>query len=393
MSTLVATTITTANGTTNMTVSSGNSSGGGLVVFANGNGLVLQGNSSSNVMTMNTSSVSVGNTISNLVINSTAIAITGNSTSNCLISNGNILINNTAINPNQGMKNRIINGAMTIWQRGTSGFGPGGYGADRWYLDGVSATSQRSTDVPSGFLYSNEWGYPGTASCSLRQRIESIHCVDLVGQSITVSFWAKSTAGTTALTYDLHYANSTDNFSAITSINSDIVSASPSGSWTYYSFTVKNLPSGAANGIQLSINRATGGSATTRITGIQLEKGTTASAFEFRNYTIELALCHRYYYIMNASQQFTNFSIGRSYSATQGTACVTLPVPMRTLPTGAAPAATNFTYGLSSITPVTNYTANYHIMEIAVVGAFTSGGAFAVEANNTNAYISWSAEL
>ena len=196
-----------------------------------------------------------------------------------------------------GFKNRIINGAMGIWQRGTSGFGPGVYGADRWYLDGVSATSQRSTDVPStSFQYSNEWGYPGSASCSIRQRIESLNSFDLAGQTITVSLWAKSTSGTTALSYSLDYPTATDNFSSLTNISSfvQIGASSLSTSWTYYTFTV-SIPAGATTGLQLSFNRNTGGSATTRITGVQLEKGSSATSFDYRSFTTELTLCQRYF--------------------------------------------------------------------------------------------------
>jgi hypothetical protein len=230
-----------------------------------------------------------------------------------------------------GFKNRIINGAMGIWQRGTTGFGPGGYGADRWYLDGVSATSQRSTDVPStAFPYSNEWGYPGTASCSIRQRIESVNSADLAGQTITVSLWAKSISGTTSLSYSLDYPTATDNFSSLTNISSfvQIGAASLSTSWTYYTFTV-SIPAGATTGLQLSFNRNTGGPATTRITGVQLEKGSTATSFDYRPYGTELALCQRYYEAVTST-------MGYWYSVrNDGASRLVLPwlVQKRTAPT------------------------------------------------------------
>lgn len=210
------------------------------------------------------------------------------------------------------LRNRIINGTMDFWQRGTSGFGPGGYGADRWYLDGASATSSRNTDVPnSTFLYSNEWGYPGTASCSLRQRIEAANCRDLAGQTVTVSFWAKSISGTTALSYSLSYPTTTDNFSGVSEGNIAsfvTIAATPSTSWTYYTFSVA-VPAASTTGLQLSFNRNSGGSATTRITGVQLEVGTVATPFERRQYGQELSLCQRYYEVLG----------DHYYGATNGT--------------------------------------------------------------------------
>jgi len=238
-----------------------------------------------------------------------------------------------------GFKNRIINGAMNFWQRGTSGFGPGGYGSDRWYLDGVSATSSQSSDVPStAFTYSNSWGYPGTASCSIRQRIESWNSKDLAGQNITVSFWAKSTAGTTSLSYSLDYPTATDNFSSLTNIASFVtITATPSTSWTYYTFTAA-IPSAAITGLQLSFNRNTGGSATTLITGVQLEKGSTATSFDYRPYGTELALCQRYYQgnLTNGGTGISGNAIfrGNNNSAT-GTFFYWMPFPvlMRSAPT------------------------------------------------------------
>jgi hypothetical protein len=48
MSTLSATTINTANGTTDLTITTGNTTTGGLVIYANGYGMMLKANSSSN---------------------------------------------------------------------------------------------------------------------------------------------------------------------------------------------------------------------------------------------------------------------------------------------------------------------------------------------------------
>lgn len=270
-------------------------------------------------------------------VKATYITEPGSATNNITLdTNGNMTSAGTvAMSTPFTMRNKIINGAMDIWQRGTSGFGPGGYGADRWYLDGASATSQRSTDVPnSSFLYSNEWGYPGSASCSIRQRIEAVNCRDLAGQTITVSLWAKSTSGTTSLSYSLSYPATTDNFTGVAEGNIasfvQIGAASLSTSWTYYSFSVA-IPAAATTGLQLSFNRNTGGPATTRITGVQLERGTIATPFEYRNYQQELAMCRRYYKPKTGSYS-TQF-LGAGTSGYNQGYTISLNTTMRVVPT------------------------------------------------------------
>jgi hypothetical protein len=75
MSTLSVATIQSANSTTDLTVRSANTSGPAIVMYANGAGFVFQGNSSANVMSVNTTSISFN---SNTTINATSIATTTN---------------------------------------------------------------------------------------------------------------------------------------------------------------------------------------------------------------------------------------------------------------------------------------------------------------------------
>lgn len=54
-----------------------------------------------------------------------------------------------------GVRNLLINGAMQVWQRGTSFSVTGtNYAADRWQTQGQIWTGTRSTDVPDDFQYS-----------------------------------------------------------------------------------------------------------------------------------------------------------------------------------------------------------------------------------------------
>jgi hypothetical protein len=63
-------------------------------------------------------------------------------------------------------------------------------------------------------------------------------------------------------------------------------------------------------------------------TGVQLERGTVATPFEFRNYAQELALCQRYYWRLNGPAPIG--TVGGN-STTAGYCPITFPVPMRTI--------------------------------------------------------------
>jgi hypothetical protein len=200
-----------------------------------------------------------------------------------------------AASPNV-LKNRIINGAMQVWQRGTSITTSGAYTADRWTeVSGNSNQHIQSTDAPTNFGYSMQIiGVGG----NINQRIESLNCQDLSGQTITISFWVKNTSGTDSLIVGLYYCNSADNFGSLTQIGSNVtISSNPSSSWTQYTTTFTNLPSGSKNGLSLYLARTGTGAVSTTwyLTGVQLEIGSTATPFERRLYGQELANCQRYF--------------------------------------------------------------------------------------------------
>ena len=235
-------------------------------------------------------------------------------------------------------KNAVINGAFNVWQRATTlttssnqvyGF------ADRFFTN-ISGTGtwSRSTDVPTGFTYSVSVAATTAAYVGITQRIESTQATPLVGQTVTLSFYAKRTVGTSPLTVQLSYANATDNFSSITLIGNTQVSTSPSSSWTRYSVTYTSISASAANGLQLLIMAdAVSATNTTLYTGVQLEIGASATSFQTASGTIggELALCQRYYYL-HANLLNDPIAYGGNYSATVANCYVKFPVAMRTAP-------------------------------------------------------------
>ena len=306
-----------------------------------------------------------------------------------------------------GFKNRIINGAMGIWQRGTSGFSTanGTYTADRWKNDQTITVAQ-SSDVPTNTAqYSLDVTQTTPSYGTFVQNIESANCYDLVGQSVTVSFWAKNVSGALGLNVILRYATAKDNFATTTNISAVTVASNPSSSWTYYTTTFTNLPSSVANGLQLGIYRDSG-TGQTRYTNIQLEKGSTATSFDYRPYGTELALCQRYYYRVTAQAagDYTIATATTAISTTQTFTMTNFPVSMRTKPTALEQSGTasdyvvvrcgSATFTSCSAVPSFSQAGLTSAMSIfTVASGLTNGAAGLVYGNTTSAYLGWSAEL
>ena len=251
-----------------------------------------------------------------------------------------VMTNVTGINYD-GYKNRIINGAMVIDQRNAgasaTNAGTGTYYLDRWLGSG-SVTSKFSVQQNAGAVtpptgFSNYLGvtslsaYTVGASESflIRQAIEGFNTADLVfgtasASSVTLSFWVRSSltgtfggalynsGGTRSypFTYTISVANTWEQ-------KSITVAGDTSGTWVgatngiglYVSFnlgagsTVSNTAGAWATGFYPSATGATSvvgtNGATFYITGVQLEKGSTATSFDYRPYGTELQLCQRYY--------------------------------------------------------------------------------------------------
>jgi hypothetical protein len=225
-------------------------------------------------------------------------------------------------------KNRIINGGMGIWQRGTSFTGINNvptYAVDRWagFVSAVVAGEQivQSASVPSGtgFLYSAAFGRTAsntnTNSIWFNQLIESNNMRDLAGQTVTLSFWAKTGAnysggamtvrvasGTSAdqsiATYSAGPATGYTGYAAVINTTQSLTTT-----WTQYSFT----GTVGSTALELAVSFAytptgtAGADDNIYITGVQLEKGSTATSFDYRPYGTEFDLCRRYCEVYSGS--------------------------------------------------------------------------------------------
>lgn len=273
------------------------------------------------------------------------------------------------------MRNRIINGAASIWQRGTTFSSINNiitYGSDRFFAFTASTTAQaqiiRSTSVPSGFLYSQQFGRAAsntaTAQQFLCQCVESWNMLDLAGQTVTVSFWAKAGANYSggSLSVILSTGTTSDQSAATFSAgpctgytgNQTAINTTQAitTTWTKYTFTSSAIQFGALSmglGIGYTPTGTAGADDNIYITGVQLEKGSTATSFDYRPYGTELALCQRYFRktVGGVNQEPTFYGYGSSAQVV-GQSWL-YPVPMR----ASATATTSGTLSISGATTIT----------------------------------------
>ena len=254
------------------------------------------------------------------------------------------------------VRNKFINGDMRVWQRGTSfsSIGTSTYAADRWFSNygGTAPTFSRSTDVPTGFQYSFSLAGSSTSYHGIGQRIESLNTADLSGQTVTLSFYAKLSSGTATggLNISAGYANSVDNFGATTEFDGTNITSTIAGSWTRYTKTFTVPATAATNGFHVIIfcPGATQ-TFTLLLTGLQLERGSVATPFEFRPYGLEFGLCQRYFFKTNPG--FVTGSGGLSgayFGTTNGSVGYQFPITMRAAPT-VTRSTNNNTFYVSNI--------------------------------------------
>jgi hypothetical protein len=343
---------------------------------------------------------SVANTqISGNIIGS---QISSNTLSNTVFQTGSVENYMSAAGLGFGMRNRIINGAMVIDQRNAGASvtpADGAYTLDRWSTIMTTAskfTIQQNAGSVSTLANGGFTNYLGITSSSsysvlagdifgIHQRIEGFNTSDLL--------WGTANAKTVTLSFQV-YSSLTGTFGG-SLINSAANRSYPftysiptANTWTTVSLTIAGDTSGtwigATNGFGIQVNFGVGGGstysgtagawasqqkytatgatsvvgtngATFYITGVQLEKGSTATSFDYRPYGTELMFCQRYYVEMpNISG--TSTGVGRvigTVNSASGNPIVGnlyLPVPMR-----AAPGVTAYGGGKSGSGSISTY--------------------------------------
>lgn len=226
-----------------------------------------------------------------------------------------------------GFKNRIINGAMQIDQRNAgasvSFSGSSAYTLDRWKAQSPAGTVQRISAALSGHSHSLKYTSSGSNSyLQIGQQIEYGNCYDLQNQTVSISFKAKannSNGGSTGLVVRTRTVAGVDGAALFTSANAD-TSVTLTTSEATYTVT-RTLPSSfGALSLEFVLGSHVSGDGF-EITGVQLEKGPSATSFDYRPYGAELALCQRYFEkSFDTETAPSNGANGTSLSTTNGMA-------------------------------------------------------------------------
>jgi hypothetical protein len=305
--------------------------------------------------------------------------------------------------PNKGLTSRgypsdrlvtpiIINGDMSVAQRGTSATGKtadGYYTTDRWNhsINLGTWSIDQSTDIPTGQGFAKSHKMTCTTGGSTSAGTQTYFNTRLEGQnlqmlkkgtsnaeSLTLSFWGKSATTTGTMTVELF---DTDNSRQISkqislttswtkyTINYDADTTgtlnNDNGASLYVIFWVSagsNFTSGTLSETWTSntnANRAVGQTnfAVTNtelyFTGVQLEVGefdsTTIPSFPFESFDNNLRKCQRYYhqigYGLNGAGGTVNAGQGQWYNSSEVTLTVYFPTSMRATPSMTSPTVSS----------------------------------------------------
>jgi hypothetical protein len=345
-----------------------------------------------------------------------------------------------------GFKNRLINGEMDIDQRNAgasvtpASAANNNYTLDRWSLT-ISQASKFSVQQNAGSVtpptgFANYFGTTSLSAYSIGtsdyfnivQFVEGLNCADLAwgtasAATVTLSFWVRSSL---TGTFGGSLTNSAGNRSypftyTISSANtweqkSVTIAGDTSGTWLTtngvgigirFGLGVGSTYSGTAGAWAGAFyTSATGATsvvgtngATFYITGVQLEKGTTATSFDYRDYGRELMMCQRYYQIFKGDGTYlARFTAGQAW-ATTATANHNIPfiVSMRSAPSLTQSGLRLYSPSIGATAATLSLAANANENGAAIdTGSSTGltvGNTWWIAGTNTSSFAAFSSEL
>ena len=354
----------------------------------------------------------------------------------------------------QGDKNFVINGGMTINQRGSStgvtNAGSGYHGPDRYKFneDGTmtAVVSIERETLTSGNAFNDGHLYAYKLSVTtadtavaadiytrITHRFEKDNLALLrkgssSAKRVTLSFWVKATVTGTNVVEFFDQVNSRQVGATYT--------ISSSNTWEYKTVTFPADTSGSlgnGNGLAAEINfvlqagsnytsgtldtswasetaanRAAGHNSnhfsstsnTFHFTAVQLEIGDVATAFEHEDIGTTLAKCQRYYNMMGADNAYSMWGATFHASSTTGKTTVLFPVEMRAVPTLGSSAANTFalydTSGNIALTAISiNVPSTWGTNLTVTVSSGLTGGQVSqlMANNNADSFLEFIAEL
>ena len=341
-----------------------------------------------------------------------------------------------------GFKSRIINGAMVIDQRNAGASvtpTTGSYTLDRWLYSGTNASKASvqqnagSVTPPAGFTNYlgvtslSAYALTGTESYSIQQRLEGFNTADLnfgtaSATNLTLSFWVRSSLTGTfggeifgnptrayPFTYSIPTANTwtyiTIAIAGDTTVNtynttngfSLILVFGLGASGTATGGTVNTWQNGNFTQPAGTVSVVSTNAATWFVTGVQLEKGSTATSFDYRPYGTELQLAQRYYFKNMPAVAGSNVATGVFNGTTNLVITPILPVPMRI-----APTMTQLTMSVANgvtanaVTSIGTQTFGTNSGLVVMNGtsaSYATGQAGYLFTQATSSYVDFSAEL
>ena len=254
-----------------------------------------------------------------------------------------IKVNNRGQSDNLGRRNLIINGAMQVWQRGTSHANTTAvaYYADRWKHQNRQSSQTdivlvENQDIGDGVMnvYKITVDTPPTDTNLLVNQFIENGSFTVLDKDITISWYARQSTGSGVTTSANVEVDSGVDYTG-TGTNNNLTS-----SWQRFTqtFSVSGYTASDVSDSSLRLQiffKGVSSLDVVEFTGVQLEVGDTATPFEHRSVAEELTLCQRYYVNYGLGSNAPSVvALGRDaqYGAIRGTQ-VSFPVTMRANPT------------------------------------------------------------
>ena len=340
-----------------------------------------------------------------------------------------------------GYKNRIINGAMMIDQRNAgASVSPNTtsdvYPVDRFAMQASQnskLTAQQVTTAPAGFknsikvTSSSAYTVGVNDYFNIYQKIEGYNVVDMAlgtsnASTFTFSFWVQcSLTGTFGGCFFNNAFNRSYPFTyTISSANTweqktITIAGDQTGTWLTDNSTGLGFCFGLGVGTTYSGTAgawvgsgklsATGAvsvvgtsGATFYVTGVQLEKGSTATTFDYRPYSQELQLCYRYYEELALGSPTNGYLItAGAWGVGQVEGTLRFSVVKRTTPTMGYAGTLAFTKaggGTTNAAPQFDNPSPYAALVYSnALSGFTVGQYARIGTTNSSSSVTASAEL
>jgi hypothetical protein len=277
----------------------------------------------------------------------------------------------------------LINGNFDIWQRGTSANASTNtrtFLPDRWSFNPGSGTASLTQITPSSSTFMTPYGLQVSMSSIsssgskplLEQRVE--HYETFSGQTVTLSFWARITSGTATITGQVVQYSGVSGFISKCPNGGVLNGSQNQCTWTGTAQTVTTSWQRFTQTFTLGNVSAGGGSPggtdylaadlvfplntwfTMQVAQVQLEAGSSATAFDFRPVAEEMLLCMRYYEAYNSSAAGDNTSFyvnnGTNYTFKRS---IAFRVPKRAAPTITLTNITNSLVGTPTVSSSSIY--------------------------------------